>query len=356
MSSELYRFAPRTRTIPRARLASLPTPVESYPDLARELGLAGLWIKRDDASSPLCGGNKVRKLEFALGRALSEGARGVFTCGPLGSHHVLATCAFARELGFEPSALHFPQPVTPHVLEVLTALAAARPALELARSRTSAVFRLAARRAGALARPDPRTFDIPPGGSSPLGVLGYVDAALELSSQIARGEVPEPDAVFVPAGTGGTLAGLHLGFRLARRPIRLIGVRAVDRVVANPLAVALLARRAGLLLARCGVRPPRIAPRAIEIMHGPFGPGYGRDTPESRRAAERFSAHTGLSFEPAYTAKAVAGVHRFAAAGARPRPVVLYWHTLGFAEGLAARAPADPRRALPAPYAPLFDG
>ena len=48
---------------PRLVLASLPTPVEALPWIEG----GSVWIKRDDQSSSLYGGGKVRKLEWILG-------------------------------------------------------------------------------------------------------------------------------------------------------------------------------------------------------------------------------------------------------------------------------------------------
>src|SRR5262249_48377791 len=50
-----------------------------------------------------------------------------------------------------------------------------------------------------------------PGASSPMAVLGYVDAMLELGEQVERGELPRPDIIVLATGSGGTLAGLSLG-------------------------------------------------------------------------------------------------------------------------------------------------
>ncbi len=52
---------------------------------------------------------------------------------------------------------------------------------------------------------------LPPGGSNVRGVLGFVDCAFEIKRQIEEKELPEPERIFVAAGSGGTLAGLILG-------------------------------------------------------------------------------------------------------------------------------------------------
>ena len=43
--------------------------------LGAALGVASLWVKRDDCTGLGVGGNKVRKPEFDLAAALADGAR-----------------------------------------------------------------------------------------------------------------------------------------------------------------------------------------------------------------------------------------------------------------------------------------
>ena len=54
-----------------------------------------MWVKRDDLTSPIYGGNKVRKLERLIPEALARGKKRIITVGAVGSHHVLATAVFA---------------------------------------------------------------------------------------------------------------------------------------------------------------------------------------------------------------------------------------------------------------------
>ena len=350
---ELFRRYPETRSLAYVELATLPTRADALPSLATELGLEGLWVKRDDLSSPLYGGNKVRKLEFILGQALADGHQQVWTVGAVGSHHVLATSLHARSLGIEPHALHFPQPLTDHVREVLLALSTARPCLELIDSKHALPIKMAQKHVKEWLSRAESPFYIPGGGSSPRGVLGYVNAALELARQIDNGELPVPDAIFVAAGTCGTLAGLTLGCRLAELPSRVIGVRVIDKVLANPIIAANLANRAGRLLADCGVEIPKIRRRDIEIIDDQIGPGYGEETSQGQAAIELFGEVAGVELDPTYTAKAFAGLKSIALQSQPKLSNVLYWHTLSSADLSSLTASAD-LSDLPAAYQRFF--
>ena len=91
-------------------LGQLPTPVHLLAHLGHELGFDSLWIKRDDLSGPLGGGNKVRKLEYLLADARQKGYETLFTAGPKGSNHVCATIKYGKAVGFQCHCLLFDQP------------------------------------------------------------------------------------------------------------------------------------------------------------------------------------------------------------------------------------------------------
>ena len=84
--------------LPRARLATLPTPLERGPEIA---GGVRLWVKRDDLTGLGMGGNKARKLEFLCGAALDAGARSLVTVGAGQSNHCRMTAAAGAVLGLE---------------------------------------------------------------------------------------------------------------------------------------------------------------------------------------------------------------------------------------------------------------
>src|ERR1700755_692199 len=106
----------------RLALGRYPTPVEPIPSLSN--ARADLWIKRDDLTHPVYGGNKVRKLEHLLAAVPSSRRGGpprIVTMGAVGSHHVLATAYFGAQSNMTVEAVLFPQPSTAHVVEVLRA-------------------------------------------------------------------------------------------------------------------------------------------------------------------------------------------------------------------------------------------
>ena len=308
--------------IPWTPLGDWPTPVERVTGVE---GLPGeLWVKRDDLSSARYGGNKVRKLEYLLADAVDRGAGRVITTGVVGSHHALATCVHARGLGLPTTLVVFPQPMTDHAREI--AALNEEWADELCRCGTFATQPFVEAAVRWRRRRD-RPYVIPGGGSSPLGVLGHVGGALELAEQVAAGQAPRPDVVWVAAGTLGTLAGLAIGAAMTGVTDRVIGVRIVPSAVGNALVLARLVEGAVAILREAGVPAPdpRLVMTRVEIRGGWLGGGYGHPTHAGAEAAERFAA-AGLTLDPSYTAKTAAAL--LEGMGAEGGARQLYWHTL----------------------------
>jgi D-cysteine desulfhydrase len=320
--------------------------------LASELGLHKLLVKRDDLTGRLYGGNKTRKLEFLLGEAIARGHDEIWTVGAIGSNHVLATSIWSRELGLKPGALHYPQPMTAHVHHNLMALSTTDPELTLTSSVTTLPFHMFKTKLKEWLNTNPGVYYVAGGGSSAVGVIGYVEAALELAEQIAAGEFDRPDRIYVAAGTCGTFAGLLLGFAYAGLNIRVIGVRVVDKVITNGPKVASLYNDAAKLLHTFGVpMPPRLSYRDVELRDAFFGPGYGEATPEGLAAMQASDAHHGPHLEPTYTAKTFSAL--IAEAGDAADETVMYWHTLSGVD-LSDRIAEGSVDRLPPAYAAFF--
>lgn len=344
-TTALFRRYPELAgRIPWLPLCAGPTPVERVDPDALGFPGAELWVKRDDLTSPLYGGNKVRKLEFLLAWARRKGARRVITAGAAGSHHALATTVHARGLGLKVSLVLFPQHLTPKVRQVLLLDHAYGAEL---RFTSRMQFVPAAMLAARMAHLPDRPHVIPPGGSDAVGTLGYVSAALELAEQVAAGEAPVPDVVHVTAGTLGTVAGLALGLSLAGLPTRIHATRVTSRIVTNERVLRRLVRGAARVLHAAGLPvEPEDALRRVVLRHDQIGAGYGRETPAGRAAAERFEA-SGLALDATYTAKTAASLLDELDDGVTGTH--LYWHTLSAGLPIEAAEGVGPN-SLPAPF------
>jgi D-cysteine desulfhydrase len=351
----LVRRFPGLARVPRHALTALPTPVQPLIRLGRRRGLAALWIKRDDVCGPLYGGNKPRKLEWLLGAVRQRGRGGVITFGGIGTHHGLATAICARDAGLRTVLVLLPQPVTDHVRHCLLLDHAAGAELHLASSVAGVVAR--ALRLCAVARLQGRPLAIiPAGGTSALGIIGYVDAACELAEQVRAGAMPEPDAIFVPLGSGGTVAGLALGCRLAGLRSRVVGVLVTDILPPSPARLVRLARAALHRLQRASSEVPAVTLNAddVVIVRDYLGAGYGSPTDAGLAAQELLLEEEGIALETTYTAKCMAALLDLAARPPYHGQTVLFWNTYSSVDVDAAVGALPDWRALPREFHRFF--
>ena len=302
----LRRF-PALSTIPRASFGSYPTPVDRVTLSDGRI----LLLKRDDRSAALMGGNKVRGLEWLLGGVRAGDT--VLTVGSSGSTHALATATYANELGAHVYIVRWNQQMNAAAVRVDTRVRELAHVIDM--RNVVAAYALAG-----LRRLKGRSHWIPAGGASWLGVLGHVNAGLELSEQIARGECELPSSVFVPLGTGGTAAGLALGFRIAGLRTRVVAVRVVPRIVGRVGKVLKLARSTASFLERLSAqRIPRVERDDVVVEQRFYGGVYGR--PLAGDADDNGVLSAGVVLDDSYSRKTCA------AAVATQNHGVLLWLT-----------------------------
>jgi len=302
----LLRRFPALAALPRVSLGRFPTPVHR---IVRDDGRV-LLLKRDDLSGDVVGGNKVRGLEWSLG-AVRAGDE-VLTVGARGSTHALATALLSARVGAGATVVRWNQEMNPAARVVDARLRASARVID-------ARFVGAAYLVAVAVRVRRRVTWVPAGGAAPVAVLGHLNAALELAGQIDENLAELPEEVYVPFGTGGTAAGLALGFRLAGLGIRIVAVRVVPGIVARRSRVIGLANRAAALIERVsGDRVPRLSPADIAIEHAFYGGAYGRPLPEIPQEHEILHG-THLRLDDTYSRKAFA-----AALGSRAQRAMLW--------------------------------
>jgi D-cysteine desulfhydrase len=343
-------------------LGDFPTAVEPLQHLAPDLGsdAAGCYVKRDDRSSALYGGNKVRTLEALFGQARREGKVWVAATGAYGSNHAVATVLHGARLGFRSAVLLFPQ----------GASETARANLRVTLARADQVVSLPhwsclpfgmwwfARQ---IARRGESALIMPPGGASPRGCLGFLSAGLELALQVQAGELPAPREVVLALGSTCSSAGLLVGLLLATRlglgfsaghAVRprpqLIAVRVTPWPVTSPLRILRLAGRVAAWLRQLSgdrvfdMERAELA-RGLELDPRQLGGGYGQPTPSGLAVIERAGA-LAAALDTTYAAKSAAGLlQRMQHRPARER---LFWSTKSSAS-LPEIAAAELERAPP---------
>jgi len=325
------RALQRLAAYPRTALAHLPTPLLRAPNLTRVLDRTApeILIKMDEHTGFGLGGNKVRKLEFELAPTRLEGITHLITSGGPQSNHARVTAAAAARLGLRCIlVLNGTAPDPPSGNALLQRLFGAEIRMVPARADRAPAMAEAAR---SVEKEGGRALVIPLGASTALGSLGYAAAAVELAAQLDGFEAAPARTrrtwIFVASSSGGTLAGLFLGFSLlGRTGIRLVGVSA-DTAERDLMAqVHGLAAGGGRVLDWHG----ELLDDMVSCTDAFVGEGYGIPTDEAREATALVGRTEGIVLDPVYTAKAAAGLIDHIRSGAlRPVDRVVFLHTGG---------------------------
>ena len=298
------RFPTAGKSLRREYLANLPTPAGDVL-IDHASGRRTISIKYDNLTGDLYGGNKVRKLEYLLKHAGEKHRRRIATFGAAGSNHALATALYSRRLGFDCTCFLSHQAKTPMAPATLNMHI--RNGTDLVRYGGSYAKRIATLRENLWGK---NVWILPMGGSSWLGAVGYVNAALELSDQVASGAVSAPDRIYVATGTMGTAAGLALGLALGDLPTEVHAVRVSDPWLMNQESLHRLIGKTALMLHRADAKiPADLASRVRIVVRDDYFAGGYAATNEATDAAVRFGTEQlAIKLETTYTGKAMAAL------------------------------------------------
>ena len=300
----------RIASIPRVRLFTGTTPLETMPNLTKHCGGAELFVKRDDCTELAFGGNKVRQLEYYLAAAMAEKADTILITGAVQSNFVRSAAAGARKLG-----------MTCHIqLEGRVATKAVRyhdsgnVLIDKLLGATIHTYAHGEDEAGADANLEmiaeelrdqgrrPYIIHLAP-GHPPLGALGYVVAAQELLQQIADGKF-FVDEIFVASGSGATHAGLLFGLRAFGSPIRVTGSCVRREITEQRERISDTCDGISELLETT----LRITDDDISLTDDFLAPGYGRINEATSEAIILGARTEALMLDPVYTGKAMAAM------------------------------------------------
>lgn len=284
-------------------IATLPTPVQHLNNIHERL-----WLKCDNITHPVYGGNKIRKLEFIIPELKQKKIKQVISLGGTGTNSGTALAMVCRDLGIQCRLYVFAQQDSDTVRknhQLMQAFGA-----ELVDVKTSVAAGL--RYYLDWRRLDPRCYFLYAGCSNVVSVFGYVNALLELKQQVDAGLCPKPDRIVIATGSCSTLAGLLLGKALIDWDMKITGVRVAPDYVGpipgcTPGLVNGLMKDALKFMTRA-YPEYRSLTWPMPVLTGDYyGSGYGLATTESQRAMEVAEQHK-IALEPTYTAKGFAAV------------------------------------------------
>ena len=242
-------------------------------------------------------GNKVRKLEYLIYQAKKERADLVFTDGGDQSNHARATVIAAAKAGIKTRLFLWGKDKQNADGNLFLDKVFGAEITFLSRSEYTRVNDIMFEERARLSKLGKKVYVIPAGGSTTLGIWGYVSFMSELSSQI---NLSSFTGITVAAGSGGTAAGLLIGALLQKSRIKIFAV--------NVLYSAEEIRRKILHLAEGCILdyklPCKLNESSLKIIDGYSAEGYKNISDDKISLIKQFAVSSGILLDPAYTGKA----------------------------------------------------
>ncbi|MEM3986221.1 MAG: D-cysteine desulfhydrase family protein [Candidatus Methanomethylicia archaeon] len=286
---------------PRVRLVRLPTPIQYMPKISEELGVE-LYIKRDDFMELAFGGNKARKLEYLIGDAIKRNCDTIITTGALCSNHVRLTAAACRLFNLHPILVLSttgPKKVKGNLL--LDALFDAEiRIIDFERRDSQKVLEEVAREEESKGR---KPYVIPSGGASKVGVLGYLNASIEILHQLNEMCV-KIDYIVHSTGSGGTQAALCLGMKALNSGIKVVGISCGPSKNVMRERISRIAKESIEYLNL----PVKLSDDDIIVYDEYTCGGYGIVTKDVVEVMKKVAKLEAILLDPLYTGKAFMGL------------------------------------------------
>ncbi len=288
----------------RLNLAQRPTPLQLLKRISRQSGGTRIWVKRDDMTGCGLSGNKVRKLEFILARALDEGYDTLITCGGVQSNHCRAVALLGAQLGLKVHLILRGADAVPDGNLLLDRLAGAEISFYPLKEyrQLDQLFEHWQKHYQAEGR---KPLLIPTGGSEGVGLWGYFACARELKADCDQAGI-EPGVIVCATGSGGTQAGLTVGAEQEfGADTQVIGMavsdsrRYFERKVREDISD----------WQRLYDVPDYITANLRVLVNDEYtGPGYGIATEVVFDTIRNMARLEGLLLDPVYTGKAFYGM------------------------------------------------
>ena len=317
-------------------LTGIPSNVDRLKELEKYLNIndGEIYIKRDDKDHQIYGGNKLRKFEFIFGEVLKKKKKGIITLGGIGTNHGAACAIVARELNLKCELFLSLQPVTWHVQRSLLLYHYFGAKLHFTK-----MFELGVIKSFLFRMFHPKYYLMSIGGSplfgmgTPLGTIGFINAIFELKNQIDEGILPEPDIIFVGAGSTGTAAGLTAGCKLLGLKTKVFPVNVSRDIVVNPKNLIRIANKSIKYLRKRDESMPdvQVNDGDFTMIKGYLGSNYGVKTAKGQKAVdlvyELEGNKLGFKLETTYTGKTMAAMLEFLEKEENKSKKILFWNT-----------------------------
>lgn len=325
MKPPIFDTYPLLRRLPWIELGEFPTPIQKLGNFGEKEGFSQLYMKCDNQSSKLYGGNKVRKLEFVLADAKQKGRKTLITNGRVGSNQVLASGIYGKKAGFKVIGTVRDQPNTDTVRQNLLLDHHYSIELHYAGSMLGLNLLIGYQFLKQFLTGN-KPYLVPNGASSPLGNIGFVNAIFELKQQIKEKLIPEPNYIIAPAGSMGTVAGLVVGCRLTGMKTKIVAVR-IGKYTMKHLISKIENLCKFIRMTDSAIPEINISSEDLILLEDYLGKGYASITNLGTSTMEKMKELENITLDTTYTAKALGGGLNWIKNQGLRDSVVLFWNT-----------------------------
>jgi len=273
-------------------LAQIPTPLE-------EIKFEGkiFLIKRDDLTGCELSGNKVRKLEYLLADAKSKKADIIFTSGGDQSNHARATVIAAKKIGLNTKLFLWGKETSSANGNLFLDKMYGANIQYFTKAEYEKVNDIMFDQRLDLLKKKKNAYVFPGGGSTTLGIWGYINFIHELKKQV---DLRKIDSIVAACGSGGTAAGMLVGAALNNLNIKIVAVHVLMKK--NEMEKHILQLAEGCVLdykLKCKINSENLV-----VLDGYSKEGYKKISKLKVKLIKKFAQETGILFDPAYTGKA----------------------------------------------------
>jgi D-cysteine desulfhydrase len=294
---------------PKLNLARLSTPLHPLDRLSEALNGPRIWIKRDDMTGFATGGNKIRKLEYLLADMRAQGCNSLITIGACQSNHCRAAAVLGARLGFKTHLLllgdlkKVQENNVPDGNLFINRLVDAEVTYYDLDENLNRLDQILTEKEESLIREGRKPYLCVAGGSSALGLWGYIAASEELKADFKKAQI-SPRYIIHATGSGGTQAGLTIGTHLNNLDAAVCGI-----AVWNEKAYFETTVREEMRAWQQEYGPDvDIDSLTLNTLDDYVGPGYGQAGPEVYEIIKQVARLEGVLLDPVYTGKAFHGM------------------------------------------------
>lgn len=211
----------------KLNLSSSNTPVQKWL-LSEVPEDFNLFIKREDLNGSTLGGNKIKKLEFSLAKAIKMGCNHIITTGTILSNHCRTTALCCAQLGLKCTLLQTSNKKPDEILTrgntLLSLLSGAECILLPADKSREEVNDFLDQAMAKSKKEGYKPFLIYRGGTQGDAIFSYINVFQEMLNQPAFQNAKITDIVCT-SGSGGTAISLALAAKLSKSNIKVHAMR-----------------------------------------------------------------------------------------------------------------------------------